>query len=101
MHYWDEQNFAWTVNVWFCAIVCLMCWIVPCTELVWHARVCVFVGPRAEWQAASGISAMALSHDAASLNAIAANSAAASRAWVHDKPGRSDMEVSCVCPSLW
>ena len=41
---------------------------------------------------------MALAHDAASLNAIAASSAVASRAWVHEKLGRSDVEVSCVCP---
>ena len=51
-------------------------------------------------QAASGVSAMALAHDAASLNAIAANSAVAYRAWVHEKLGRSDVEVSCVCPLL-
>ena len=43
---------------------------------------------------------MAFAHDAASLNAIAANSAAASRAWVHKKLGRSDVEFSCVCPLL-
>ena len=43
---------------------------------------------------------MALALDATSLNAIAANSAVASRAWVHEKLGRSDVEVSCVCPLL-
>ena len=43
---------------------------------------------------------MALALDAASLNAIAVISAVASRAWVHEKLGRSDVEVSCVCPLL-
>ena len=37
----------------------------------------------------------------ANTNAIAANSAAASRAWVRKKLGRSDVEVSCVCPLLF
>ena len=58
------------------------------------------LGSRTEWRAASGIRAMALAHDAASLNAIAAQSALASRAWVHEKLGRSDVEVSCMCPLL-
>ena len=44
---------------------------------------------------------MAFAHDAASLNAIAANSAVAFRASVHEKHGRSDVEVSCVCPPLF
>ena len=43
---------------------------------------------------------MALALDAASLHAIAANSAVAFRSWIHEKRGRSDVEVSCVCPLL-
>ena len=74
-----------------------MCGIAPCIEVVSHARVRVFVGPGAEWQAVSGLPTMVLAHDAASLSAIAANSAVASRAWFHEKLGRSDVEVSCVC----
>jgi hypothetical protein len=42
--------------------------------------------------------AMAISHDEQSLSAIAANSAVASRAWVHEGLGRTDVQVSCVCP---
>ena len=63
--------------------------------------VCVFFCPRTRWQAASGTRAVAFAHDAASLNAIAADSAAASLAWVRKKLGRSDVEVSCVCPLLF
>ena len=43
---------------------------------------------------------MALALDAASLIAIAANSAVAFRSWIHEKLGRSDVQVSCVCPLL-
>ena len=43
---------------------------------------------------------MALALDAASLNAIAANSAVAFRSWIHEKLGRSDVQVSCVCRLL-
>jgi hypothetical protein len=43
---------------------------------------------------------MALALDAASFNAIAANSAVAFRSWTHEKLGRSDVQVSCVYPLL-
>ena len=66
--------------------------------MVLYARVCMCVGPRAKCQAASRVSIIALANDADSLNAIAANSAAASRASFRKKLGRSDVEVSCVCP---
>ena len=65
-----------------------------------HAYVSSFAQEQNGRRAASGVSAMPLAHDAASFNAIAANSAVASRAWVHEKLGRSDVEVSCVCPLL-
>ena len=55
-------------------------------------------GPRAECQVESRVSIMALAHNAESLNAIAANSAAASLASFREKLGRSDVEVSCVYP---
>ena len=42
--------------------------------------------------------AMATAHDEQSLSAIAAKSAVASRAWVHERLGRTDVQVSCVCP---
>ena len=86
--------------MWFCVVVCHMCWVARCIKVVSHTRVCVFAGPRAEWQAASGMSAMALALDAATLNAIAANWAVAFRSWIHEKLGRSDVVVSCVCPLL-
>ena len=41
---------------------------------------------------------MATAHDEQSLSAIAAKSAVASRAWVHERLGRTDVQVSCVCP---
>ena len=41
--------------------------------------------------------AMATAHDKQSLSAIAANSAVASRARVHELLGRNDVQVSCVC----
>ena len=41
---------------------------------------------------------MSLAHDAASLNDIAANSAAASRALLCEKLGRNDVELRCVYP---
>ena len=44
--------------------------------------------------------ALAMAHDEQSLAAIAANSAAASRAWVHERLGRTDFELSCVCPCV-
>ena len=40
----------------------------------------------------------AMGHDEQSLAAIAADSAAASRAWVHERLGRADFQLSCVCP---
>ena len=43
---------------------------------------------------------MVMTHDAQSLSAIAANSAAASRVCVHEMLGRSDVQVSCVCLSF-
>ena len=42
----------------------------------------------------------AMAHDEQSLAAIAANSAAASRAWVQERLGRADFELSCVCPCV-
>ena len=42
--------------------------------------------------------AMATLHDEHSLSAIAADSAVASRAWVHELLGRTDVQVSCACP---
>ena len=41
---------------------------------------------------------MARAQDAQSLSVIAANSALASRAWLHERLGRTDVKVSCVCP---
>ena len=40
----------------------------------------------------------AMAHDEQSLAAIAADSAAASRAWVQERLGRTDFQLSCVCP---
>ena len=42
----------------------------------------------------------AMAHDEGSLAAIAANSAAASRACAHELLGRTDVQVSCVCPCV-
>ena len=42
----------------------------------------------------------AMAHDERSLAAIAANSAAASRAWVRERLGRSDVEVLCTYPVI-
>ena len=39
-----------------------------------------------------------MAHDEQSLAAVAANSAVASRARVHELLGRNDVKVSCVCP---
>ena len=78
-----------------------MCCIVPCIKVVLRAGLFVLFGFKNRMAAASGIRAMALAHDAASLNAIAASSTAKFRAWVHKKLGRSDVEVSCVCPLLF
>ena len=41
-----------------------------------------------------------MAHDEQSLAAVAANSAVASRAWVHERLGRADFELSCVCPCV-
>ena len=43
---------------------------------------------------------MATIHDAHSLSAIGANSAMASQAWVHERLGRTDVQVSCVHPMV-
>ena len=42
----------------------------------------------------------AMAHDEQSLAATAADSAAASRAWVQERLGRTDFQLSCVCPSV-
>ena len=42
--------------------------------------------------------AMATVRDARSLSAIGAKSAVASQAWVHERLGRTDVQVSCVLP---
>ena len=42
---------------------------------------------------------MPLAHNAESLAAIGARSADASRAWLHNRLGRADVEVSCLCPA--
>ena len=81
---------------WYCVRARLVCF------LHWDndVRMCMLVcdGSRAECWAPSRVPSMALAHDAESLNAIAATSAAASRASFREKLGRSDVEVSCACP---
>ena len=42
----------------------------------------------------------AMAQDEPSLSALAASSALASRVWVHERLGRTDVQVSCVCPWL-
>ena len=42
---------------------------------------------------------MPFAHDAESLAAIGARSADASRAWLHNRLGRADVEVLCLCPA--
>ena len=42
----------------------------------------------------------AMAHDEQSLAAIAADSAAASRAWMQERLGRADFQLSCVCPCV-
>ena len=42
----------------------------------------------------------AMAHDEQTLEEIAANSAVASRARVHELLGRNDVQVSCVCPCV-
>ena len=44
--------------------------------------------------------APAMAHDEQSLAAIAANSAVAARACVHELLGRSDVQVSCAYPCV-
>lgn len=41
-----------------------------------------------------------MAHDEQSLSAIAASSAVASRARVHELLGRRDVQVSCLCPCV-
>jgi hypothetical protein len=41
---------------------------------------------------------MARPQDAQSLSVIAAKSALAFRAWLHERLGLTDVKVSCVCP---
>ena len=68
-------------------------------SVVKHHRIfVVFVSAQesAKLWLAYPVSAMA--HDEQSLAAVAANSAVASRAWVHERLGRTDVQVSCVCP---
>ena len=42
---------------------------------------------------------MPFAHDAESLAAIGARSADASRAWLHNRLGRADVEILCLCPA--
>ena len=42
-----------------------------------------------------------MAHDEQSLAAIAADSAAASRAWMQERLGRADFELSCVCAHVF
>ena len=42
----------------------------------------------------------AMAHDEQSLAEIAANSAVASRVWLQERLGRSDVQVSCVYPFM-
>ena len=68
-------------------------------SVVKHHRIfVVFVSAQesAKLWLAYPVSAMA--HDEQSLAAVAANSAVASRARVHELLGRNDVQVSCVCP---
>ena len=68
-------------------------------SVVKHHRIfVVFVSAQesAKLWLAYPVSAMA--HDEQSLAAVAANSAVASRARVHELLGRNDVRVSCVCP---
>ena len=67
-------------------------------NVIKHQCIC-FIYDGSRWNAlrlAYPIPAMA--HDEQSLAAIAANAAAASRAWVRERLGRADFELSCVCP---
>ena len=85
-------------GLWHCICARPMCVLHRDGAVCTHVYMCVCAGPRAECQFVSRVSIMALAHDAESLNAIAANSAAASLASLREKLGRNDVEVSCVCP---
>ena len=69
--------------------------IQSCDECAPHVFVLILARDQAKLRRSQPV--MATTHDAQSLSAIAANSAAASRVLVHEMLGRSDVQVSCVC----